>query len=128
MMDAAWWAVRRRLSSLFPGDLDAAWNRIYACNQWMMRSFHSIGHCIREQLAMARLWAAESAPFFKRSAAEQQQCPVEQQQGSADADAQCQTGQCQADAAGDGEEDGEEELATQARQTSSHQTPGIMSH
>ena len=59
MMDAAWWAVRRRMSSLFPGDLDAAWNCMYGTNQWMMRSFHSVGHCIREQFK--RGWPAMDA-------------------------------------------------------------------
>ena len=61
--------------------------------------------------AMARLWNAESASFFKRNAAEQQQCPAaEQQQQGAE---QQHGPQCADDGAAQCQADDDDELAGQ---------------
>ena len=59
MLDAAWLSIRQRLCALFPGECDAAFNAAFATDAWMMRSFHTVGHGIREQFK--RGWHAQDA-------------------------------------------------------------------
>ena len=45
---AMWLHLRRDLCKLFPGDCDATFNKVFATNGWMMRSFHTVGHLVKE--------------------------------------------------------------------------------
>ena len=48
LVKAMWKHLRGDLCKLFPGDCDATFNKVFASNGWMMRSFHTVGHLVTD--------------------------------------------------------------------------------